>query len=137
MEQVRGTWVLPLDAPGATADQVGGKAASLARLAAAGLPVPGGFLVTTDAYRRFLEDNALEPLVREAVATDDPGQLARAAQTLREALLRGTMPADLAAEIRQAYAELGHPAVAVRSSATAEDLPERSFAGQQDTRLDV
>ncbi|WP_344416274.1 PEP/pyruvate-binding domain-containing protein [Pseudonocardia ailaonensis] len=95
--------VLPLADPGADLATVGGKGASLARAARAGLPVPPGFHVTTAAYRLGA----------------DP------------------FPAALADEIRAAYAELGSPAVAVRSSATAEDLPGLSFAGQQDTVLDV
>jgi len=97
---------------------VGGKAANLGELTGAGLPVPPGFCVTTEAYRRVA---AGVPLDR-----------------VREALLGVEIPADMAEEIRAGYLELGADApVAVRSSATAEDLPFASFAGQQDTYLNI
>ncbi|HTI21462.1 MAG TPA: PEP/pyruvate-binding domain-containing protein [Kutzneria sp.] len=97
---------------------VGGKAANLGVLTAAGLPVPPGFCVTTEAYRRVA---AGVPLAE-----------------VRDALLGVEIPADIADEIRTRYLELGAAApVAVRSSATAEDLPFASFAGQQDTFLNV
>jgi pyruvate,water dikinase len=97
---------------------VGGKAANLGVLTAAGLPVPPGFCVTTEAYRR----------VAASVPLDD----------VRDVLLNVRIPADMADEIRARYLELGPDMpVAVRSSATAEDLPFASFAGQQDTFLNV
>jgi phosphohistidine swiveling domain-containing protein len=102
---------------------VGGKAANLGELLSAGLTVPDGFCLTTDAYRRATASlPALGPLAGRA----------------RE-LIRGTdVPPDIAAAIEQAYAALGADVpVAVRSSATAEDLPSASFAGQQDTYLNV
>ncbi len=102
--------VLPLADPGADLALVGGKGASLARLARAGLPVPGGFHVTTHAYRLFAEGL-------------DPAGLAEHG-----------MPAEVAAAI---LANLPEGPLAVRSSATAEDLPDLSFAGQHDTFLDV
>ncbi|MEV4369587.1 PEP/pyruvate-binding domain-containing protein [Nonomuraea sp. NPDC049637] len=116
--------VIPLDDE-AAADlgTAGGKGASLARLARAGLPVPGGFVVTTQAYRSFVA-----AFGDEIASSGGPGALFAAHE----------IPAGLAEEIRAAHAALGDDvAVAVRSSATAEDLPELSFAGQQDTFLNV
>jgi pyruvate,water dikinase len=134
--------VLPLDAAEAMLDRVGGKGASLSRLAAAELPVPAGFHLTTETYRRFVAANdlqaAIETIVFEMPA-DDPIAVEQAVAAIRERFKRGTIPDDIAAAIRQAYRDLvpGEPAVAVRSSATAEDLPELSFAGQQETFLNV
>ena len=141
--------VLPLDAAEATLEQVGGKGEALARLARAGLPVPPGFHVTTEAYRRFVAANDLQtPIVAAAseASADDPASLERAAERIRGLFAGGTMPDDVAQAIRGAYAGLAGPgteaaaagtAVAVRSSATAEDLPGMSFAGQQETYLNV
>ncbi|HLN30249.1 MAG TPA: PEP/pyruvate-binding domain-containing protein [Gemmataceae bacterium] len=135
-------FVLQLDSPEATLAQVGGKGASLARLAAAGMPVPPGFQITTHAYGRFVDENQLANPILAAAAqarADDPATLDRASAQIQTLFAQGTMPSDLAALIRQAYSDLGNgdPAVAVRSSATAEDLPELSFAGQQETYLNV
>ncbi|MFI7421122.1 PEP/pyruvate-binding domain-containing protein [Nonomuraea sp. NPDC049684] len=116
--------VIPLDDE-AAADlgTAGGKGASLARLARAGLPVPGGFVVTTQAYRSFVA-----AFGDEIANGGDPGALFAAHE----------IPAGLAEAVRAAHAALGDDvAVAVRSSATAEDLPELSFAGQQDTFLNI
>ncbi|HSI26429.1 MAG TPA: PEP/pyruvate-binding domain-containing protein, partial [Aeromicrobium sp.] len=108
---------------GAGIDVVGGKAANLGALIRAGFPVPPGFCVTTDAYRRVADP--------ELLATLEPTRA-------RDALLATEIPDDLGAEIREAYERLGENVpVAVRSSATAEDLPFASFAGQQDTFLNV
>ncbi|GAA2561018.1 PEP/pyruvate-binding domain-containing protein [Pseudonocardia hydrocarbonoxydans] len=108
----------------ADAARTGGKAAHLAALLAAGFPVPDGFCVTTGAYAR----------VATGVPTGGPDLAARA----RAALLAATVPADVATQVRAAYAALGADVpVAVRSSATAEDLPDASSAGQQDTFLHV
>lgn len=133
-------WTLPLLAPEATLAAVGGKGASLANLAAAGFPVPPGFQITTAAYREFVAENGLNGRIAAAlrdVAPADPESLARVAATIQRAFADGAMPPAVREAIAQAYADLGRPAVAVRSSATAEDLPERSFAGQQETFLDV
>ncbi|QYN40214.1 phosphoenolpyruvate synthase [Pseudonocardia sp. DSM 110487] len=101
--------------------RVGGKAANLGELLAAGFPVPPGFAVTTAAYRR----------VAETLDLSDPGRA-------RDALAGAELPAAAAEAVRAAYAALGADVpVAVRSSATAEDLPWASFAGQQDTYLNV
>jgi pyruvate,water dikinase len=118
--------VLPLADPAADLDTVGGKGASLARLAAAGLPVPDGFHLTTHAYRRFVVD--IEARIGDALREDDSAALI-AAEFERE-----DMPEEITAAIRAA---LPPGPVAVRSSATAEDLPDLSFAGQHDTFLDV
>ena len=132
--------VIPLDTKGLTLSVVGGKGVNLALLARAGLPVPGGFMVPTDAYRAYVDANNLANFIRGAMKdlqTDDPAALTVASQAIRERFAAGTLPSDLAAAICDAYAELERPPVAVRSSATAEDLPDASFAGQQDTFLNV
>lgn len=135
-------FILPLNDPSAHLLQVGGKGASLARLASAGLPVPQGFHIVTEAYQRFVVENGLQEKILEAVSAisaDDPQTLDEASRKIGELFTQGTMPAGVASAISQAYAELGggELPVAVRSSATAEDLPEMSFAGQQDTYLNV
>jgi phosphohistidine swiveling domain-containing protein len=136
------TLILKLDSLDATLELVGGKGASLARLAAAGLPVPAGFHITTGAYRRFVSANHLAESILAAAAqvrADAPASLDGAAAQIRSLIERGTIPEDIAESLERSYGELGAdlPAVAVRSSATAEDLPELSFAGQQDTFLNV
>lgn len=135
-------YVLRLDHSQATLENVGGKGASLARLATAGLPVPGGFHVNTDAYKRFVADNDLQPAVLEAVRAANPSQpatLETASRAIADLFAHAPMPDDIARVIAQAYATLpgDNPAVAVRSSATAEDLPGLSFAGQQETYLNI
>lgn len=134
--------VISLNDPRADLELVGGKGASLARLSNAGLPVPDGFYVTTAAYRKFVAANCLKTKIAaalEGVDASQPATLELASQDIREGFSRGKIPPEVANSIVQAYAELpGHnPAVAVRSSATAEDLPEASFAGQQETYLNV
>ena len=134
--------VLGLADDSARLELVGGKGASLARMAAAGLPVPPGFHVTTAAYRSFVAENGLQEGILSAVAAvaaDDPAALDEASRRIGELFANGVTPDDVAAAIVRAYAELGGPdlPVAVRSSATAEDLPEASFAGQQETYLNV
>lgn len=122
--------------------QVGGKGASLARLAGAGLPVPPGFHITTAAYHRFVAEHGLQEQILAAVsaaAPDQPATLEKASSQIGELFARGVMPDDIAKAIRRAYVGLGEGdvPVAVRSSATAEDLPEMSFAGQQETYLNI
>ncbi|HEX4357330.1 MAG TPA: PEP/pyruvate-binding domain-containing protein [Pseudonocardia sp.] len=120
---------------------VGGKAANLGELTQAGLPVPGGFCLTVGAYRRVVADVAalgsvLDQL--EGPGQADPGELATLAGKAREAVVGAPVPADIEAEVVRSYTALGTDVpVAVRSSATAEDLPFASFAGQQDTYLNV
>jgi pyruvate,water dikinase len=134
-------FILNLDSPQATLERVGGKGASLARLVAAGLPVPPGFHITTDAYRRYVDENHLGDRILSAAAqaqVNDPATLDRASEQIQSLLAQGTIPGDIAEMIRRWYGELGTDApVAVRSSATAEDLPGMSFAGQLDTYLNV
>jgi phosphohistidine swiveling domain-containing protein len=135
-------YVLPLADRQATLETVGGKGASLARLVAAGLPVPDGFHVTTAAYWHFVAENDLHPGILAALEPVDIAQPAtlEAASTAIRALFAGAhTPPDVASAIALAYAELAgrEPVVAVRSSATAEDLPDASFAGQQETFLNV
>lgn len=108
---------------------VGGKAANLGELTRAGLPVPPGWTLTTEAYRQAADVAGLAKVIAEG----GPG-LARAA---RERLLATPVPEEVAKAVVEAYEEMGGGPVAVRSSATAEDLPFASFAGQQDTYLNV
>ncbi|UCF60632.1 MAG: hypothetical protein JSV37_12835 [Anaerolineaceae bacterium] len=134
--------ILPLNDAQATLESVGGKGASLARLINAGFPVPDGFHITTEAYRRFVQENELQQNIDAAlqlVDVEKPSTLEEAAKVIREAFLGATIPGDIASVIVGAYGDLAgtDPAVAVRSSATAEDLPEASFAGQQETYLNV
>jgi phosphohistidine swiveling domain-containing protein len=119
-------------------DQAGGKGANLGELTRAGLPVPPGFVIITDAYRGYVAEHQLvEKIVALAAPTDDPHGYEPASEQIR-ALFSNEISDTVRAEIAQAYAALGEDAsVAVRSSATAEDLPEASFAGQQDTYLNV
>ena len=135
-------YTLSLTDPQAALETIGGKGASLARLAAAGLPVPDGFHVTTEAYRLFASANGLEERILAAVAAvapDQPATLEAVSTQIGELFAHGAMPQDIAASIRRAYGELGggNRPVAVRSSATAEDLPENSFAGQMETFLNM
>src|SRR6266567_1385216 len=135
-------FVLALDDASARLSLVGGKGASLARMAAAGLPVPPGFHITTAAYRRFVAANELQRAILAAVAAtkaDDPATLEEAARQIGRLFAQRAMPDEIAEAIGLAYAALGGGdlPVAVRSSATAEDLPELSFAGQQETYLNM
>jgi pyruvate,water dikinase len=132
--------ILPLDSADATLSRVGGKGANLARLARAGFPVPPGFLVTTEAYRAFVAANDLAPRIIAAVnhsRADAPDELNAASDAIRGWFSSGAIPPEIADGLRAAYRALGSPPVAVRSSATAEDLPDMSFAGQQDTFLNI
>ncbi|MDZ7701880.1 MAG: phosphoenolpyruvate synthase [Halobacteriales archaeon] len=119
---------------------VGGKAASLGELTHAGLPVPSAFVVTADTYRDFIEATGLSEQLEAAVDVDpeDSAALAEAHERATELILETPMPEALREEVEAAYDEFGEdPFVAVRSSATAEDLPDASFAGQQETFLNV
>ena len=131
--------------------QVGGKNASLgemvSHLSELGVRVPGGFATTADAYRAFLAADGLDIRIREAVEAidvDDVVQLARVGAAVREWIEQQPLPADIEDDIRAAYARLvendptpDEVSWAVRSSATAEDLPDASFAGQQETFLNI
>lgn len=128
---------------------VGGKNASLGEmyreLSGQGVKVPNGFAVTAEGYRHFIRSAGLDrriPEILSGLDTRDVSNLRERGRAVRDAILATELPADLAEEIVAAYRELGgdakHPLdVAVRSSATAEDLPDASFAGQQETYLNV
>ncbi len=129
-------------------EQVGGKNSSLgemvSNLASAGVRVPDGFATTAEAYRRFIGDTGLAESISAKLSglnTDDVQRLAVVGKEIREAVVQQPFPADLEAEIRNAYDKLAggddELSFAVRSSATAEDLPDASFAGQQETFLNV
>ena len=119
-------------------DEAGGKGANLGELTRAGLPVPPGFVLVTNAYRAYVAEHQLaDKIAGLAATTDDPAGYESASEQIR-ALFADEISDDLRAEIAEAYAALGDDVpVAVRSSATAEDLPKASFAGQQDTYLNV
>jgi rifampicin phosphotransferase len=138
--------VLDLDRIDATMlAAVGGKAANLGELTRAGLPVPAGVCVTTEAYRTVVQGAGLDGVLDalDTVAADDVAALRALAGRARAALLAAPVPPAVADAVAAAYARLGGDVrggdlpVAVRSSATAEDLPSASFAGQQDTYLNV
>ena len=127
---------------------VGGKNASLGEmyreLSASGVKVPNGFAITAQAYRDFLSEAGLDRFVIEQLAgldSHDVEQLRERAGRIRHAILEAPLPRDLIAQTAAAYQQLSesqqHADVAVRSSATAEDLPDASFAGQQETYLNV
>ncbi|MDS0281910.1 phosphoenolpyruvate synthase [Haloarcula onubensis] len=121
-------------------DTVGGKAASLGELTSHGLPIPDGFAVTAPAYRRFITETEIAEELFDAVDVDveDSRALAEAEQRARTLILDAPWPEDIRADVLAAFDDLGSESVvAVRSSATAEDLPDASFAGQQDTYLNV
>ena len=129
--------VLPLDDPAADLATAGGKGSSLARLARAGLPVPRGFHVTTAAYREFVTSTGLAEEIHAALRG------VGAAEVIATAFAARPLPERTVEAVTAAYADLGSGlagggrTVAVRSSATAEDLPELSFAGQHDSFLNV
>ncbi len=127
---------------------VGGKNASLgeliSQLAASGVRVPGGFATTAQAFDDFLAHNRLAPRIEEILAAtrvDDMDALAKAGATIRALVEGGTMPPEFESQLREEYARVArdqpNASFAVRSSATAEDLPDASFAGQQETYLNI
>jgi len=130
-------------------DRVGGKNASLgemiSQLAGLGVSVPGGFATTARAYQEFLSQSGLKQEIDTALAgldVEDTQALTACGKRVRDQIMQTPFPASLQAAIEQAWQQLcdvhgGEPAVAVRSSATAEDLPDASFAGQQETFLNV
>ncbi|KKW08472.1 MAG: hypothetical protein UY44_C0010G0004 [Candidatus Kaiserbacteria bacterium GW2011_GWA2_49_19] len=129
--------------------RVGGKNASLGEmiqeLASQGIRVPTGFIITTDGYRSFIEEAGLAPLIKKTlknVSAKNIGVLEKACQTVRNAIEKSAIPVSLQNEITEAYAEMEkqyekHIDVAIRSSATAEDLPGASFAGGYETYLGI
>jgi len=119
---------------------VGGKGANLGEMTSARIPVPPGFIVTADAYYDFLKKANLSGSIGRLLKSLDPNnnkQLNQTAAKVKQVILNAAMPPELAQEIKNAYKKLGRGLVAVRSSATAEDLPEASFAGQQSTFLNI
>jgi pyruvate,water dikinase len=127
---------------------VGGKNANLGELTSAGLPVPPGFAITAYSYKKFIEETGISAkiyeIINETVTNqDDPAQFELASKRIRELMESTPMPKDIENAIRNAYEELNKKLnlkdvfVAVRSSATAEDLPDASFAGQQETFLNM
>lgn len=128
-------------------DSVGGKNASLgemiSQLANAGVRVPGGFATTADAFRDFLKTSGLDKRIADRLTSlnpEDVRELAQAGAEIRGWITEAPFSDEFEKQIRQSYAELdadGKGSFAVRSSATAEDLPDASFAGQQETFLNV
>jgi len=119
---------------------VGGKGANLGEMTRAGIPVPPGFVVTADAYFDFIEESKLEEGIRnllQPLDSNDSKQLQQIADQVKQLIMKSGMSDKLAGEIRESYIKLGRGLVAVRSSATAEDLPTASFAGQQSTFLNI
>jgi pyruvate,water dikinase len=120
---------------------VGGKAASLGELTEAGLPVPPGFVVTAGTYRTFIEEAGIDEELFDAVDvdSDDSAALEEGHERAHELIVETEVPESVREEILEAYRSMGdgEAFVAVRSSATAEDLPDASFAGQQETFLNV
>ncbi len=110
----------------------GGKGANLGELVRAGFPVPNGFVVTTAAYDRFVAESHLGEIITQALGEQQGGSAA-----IRGAFEHAAIPTEIAQAIMEAYQQLGQGPVAVRSSATAEDLPGAAFAGQQDTFLNI
>ncbi|MEE8379466.1 MAG: PEP/pyruvate-binding domain-containing protein [Gammaproteobacteria bacterium] len=135
------TFILPFTEIRATdLPLVGGKGANLGEMTKAGFPVPGGFVVTTYAYREYLQHNQLADwvLVQSAKGKGaSPEELAAISTEIRTRFAAGEVPKNVLALLKAAYQETSDTPVAVRSSATTEDLPEMSFAGQQDTFLNI
>lgn len=119
---------------------VGGKGANLGELTNSHIPVPPGFIITAEAYYSFLEETDLSSKISEELKPlnhHDSKQLQQIAEKIQQIVMDAPMPLALSKEIGQAYTKMGGGLVAVRSSATAEDLPDASFAGQQSTFLNV
>jgi pyruvate,water dikinase len=154
--------ILLFDSTNATLENAGGKGMNLARMTRAGFPVPSGFIIATAAYREYVNVNRIAEKITSTLTnlqTDNPDALETASSSIRHAFSQGIMPENLAREIAEAYYVISSEhsereisigdgeisrsarndklAVAVRSSATAEDLPDLSFAGQQDTYLNI
>ncbi len=118
----------------------GGKGANLGELIKAGFDVPPGFVITTAAYDLLFQANHLQPVLQSALVSlraDDPASAKVISQQIQQAIQSASIPGPITDTLINAYRQLGGGAVAVRSSATAEDLPEAAFAGQQETFLNV
>ncbi|MEK7129931.1 MAG: phosphoenolpyruvate synthase [Patescibacteria group bacterium] len=124
---------------------VGGKGANLGEMTQAGFPVPTGFIVTVAAYQKFLDDAGIKGKIERLLLgldVNNARELEKTAKSVQTLIMRSKFPKEVASDIIRAYFRLGgnvlkHALVAVRSSATAEDLPGASFAGQQSTFLNV
>ncbi len=143
-DQIAARLLLPLDTAKASLDLVGGKGRALVAMAFAGMPVPDGFHLTTSAYQQFVTENDLQRAILDLAKpalVESSVSFESAAATIQALFEQANLPSEIIAEIQQAYNALNErgqaPAVAVRSSANAEDLPDLSFAGQQDTYLNV
>src|SRR5215216_597329 len=133
-------YVFSFESPEVTLETTGGKGLNLVRLTRAGFQVPRGFIISTEAYRLFVETNRWLPMIESAVeniSPEDASALEKTSAQIRAAFSVGLMPPEVESAIRAAYAEFRDIPVAVRSSATAEDLPDLSLAGQQDTYLNI
>ena len=145
--------IISFTSPEANLETAGGKGANLARLSRGGFNVPPGFIISTSAYCDFVKENALEAVIQTALdnlssqtcgLSDDINKLEDISARIRTAFSMGKVSDDLTRSVQIAYANLNQSLgivaqvpVAIRSSATAEDLPDMSFAGQQDTFLNV
>lgn len=123
---------------------VGGKGANLGEMVKANFPVPNGFIITANTYFRFIRENKLDNKIKkilDGTNVDSPKELENASVSVKKLILSITVPEYLAKEIARYYSRLSNPfnnsLVAIRSSATAEDLPTASFAGQQETYLNI
>lgn len=123
---------------------VGGKGANLGEMYSFGIPVPNGFVVTSGSYKYVIDQNALQPVIREIIRqtnVNDQKDLQKASIKIQRLINTADIPQDLTQQIFKHYTTLKsgdkNPLVAVRSSATAEDLPDASFAGQQESYLDI
>lgn len=133
-------YILPLAHKRATLEMVGGKGMSLSKLLTVGIPVPDGFHVTTASYQMFVERNHIQPHINkllDGIDANNTSWLQDVSTQIGKLFNNGEMPQEVSDAIKTAYAGLGNIPVAVRSSATAEDLPDASFAGQQDTYLNI
>ncbi len=126
--------------------KVGGKGANLGEMYSFGIPVPNGFVVTVDAYFHFIKKNQLEKRIRDILSStniENSDELQSASKRIKRIIIDSPIPDKIAVDVMRSYLKLGsfwglkQPYVAVRSSATAEDLPDASFAGQQETFLNV
>ena len=134
------TSIIPLVSVEATLENSGGKGLHLVEMTAAGFPVPPGFIISTKAYKDFVLGNGLEKIIRAAFTSSKfptVAELEIISRKIRSAFEKGEMSLAFQKEVLEAYDALVASSVAVRSSATAEDLPDMSFAGQQDTHLNI
>jgi phosphohistidine swiveling domain-containing protein len=133
-------FIVSFESSSLTVEKSGGKGYNLSILARSGFPVPPGFIVTTDAYSVFIDKSGIAEKIESIVSSlvnPSPGQLENASHEIHTLFSDNALPDELAGVIAGEYARSGFKAVAVRSSATTEDLPDASFAGQQETYLNV